>query len=522
MIDIVIPIRDREINRLSICIDSIIKNSSKVKTITVVDYGSKKKIRISDLPKDQRISVLRVENKEWNKAHALNLGILKGSAEYIMTVDCDMILSKEIFDEIEKNLLENNLIIDTNVRRIKIEDVSNNQKDMLKKSKPWFNDSRIQLFNQANGGFQVYSRKVYNEIGGLNEWLGFYMGAIDNFMYYLARIRKMNVIDISYPLFHMEHDKKKEQNFNLTKEEQDIALGYKQYKARYLDNMIKNNISKNESKIGGEKPDRELLDKFIEEYNHKDEIIDKAIKEGKEIVEICGNLYKLEKEKPSILICVINNYPMIPSYFVWDLFNLYLRTKEIYPDIDIQQVDACSIVTMRNVAVRRALGDNPNKKVYKYFVALDTDHHYPHDFLLKFIDKMERLDLDILTGLTDSQRETNGEHLSTQYYKIQKDMNTKENCVFCPKSEDKIIQVEASGPVGMVMNTRIFHKLEFPYFLETYQVNKDKNEAVILGSDIYFCKKLKEAGIKINVDCSVDFPHQNPKSFFSRGKTINM
>jgi len=80
MIDIVIPIRDREINRLSICIDSIIKNSSKVRTITVVDYCSKKKIRISDLPKDQRISVLRVENKEWNKAHALNLGILKGSA----------------------------------------------------------------------------------------------------------------------------------------------------------------------------------------------------------------------------------------------------------------------------------------------------------------------------------------------------------------------------------------------------------------------------------------------------------
>ena len=101
-------------------------------------------------------------------------------------------------------------------------------------------------------------------------------------------------------------------------------------------------------------------------------------------------------------------------------------------------------------------------------------------------------------------------------------MNSKENCVSYPKPKNEIIKIEASGPVGMVMNTRIFNKIEFPYYLETYEINRDKKETIVTGSDIYFCKKLKEAGIKINLDCSVDFPHAFPKSFLSRGKIITL
>lgn len=521
MIDIVIPIKDREISRLNICLNNIIKNSTKVKSIIVVDYNSKEPIKLEDLPSDERISVLRVENPEWNKAHALNLGILRGSAEYIMTVDCDMIISKEIFNFIENNLSPENMIIDTNVRRIDINSVSDNYNKMVKKSKSWFGENRNQFFNQANGGFQVYSREFYNKVGGLNEGLGFFMGAVDNFMYYLAKIRRLNIIDISYPLLHMEHTKQKEKNFELTKEEQDIALGYRQFKSGYLDRMINEGIDHNESKIGGNKPDRTMLDAFEKEYKDRNRLIDEAIKNKQEYVKICGQVFKIEKEKPSILICVINNQDTLPTYFVWDLFNLFLYTKNFYPLTDIQQIDNCDVSLMRNVAIKRALGDNPEKVRYKYMVMLDSDHRYPIDFLVKFLNRMEAEDIPILTGLTDSQKEIDGKHYSTQYYKIKTDINDPKNCLYFPKPVNKIVQVEASGPVGMVMNTKIFDKLSLPLYKQEYTINNATKDVVVTGSDIYFCSLLKDVSIPIKVDCSVSFPHHWNKSFLDRGKIVS-
>lgn len=517
MIDVIIPIKDRDHERLMLCIEHL-REFLLINKIIVVDYNSKEPVWA---PEELRVEIIRTNHLTWNKAHAINLGVKKSSADYIMTVDCDIIVTEELFPLIGRSLALNNFIVNTNVRRIELNQVGE-FKDMLQKSKPWFENGRNQLFNLANGGIQIYSRKFYDLVGGIHEGLGFYSGAMDNFMFYLARINGLNTVDLSMPIFHIEHEKKKELNFDLTKEEQDMALAFRQYKAMYLETMINNGVYKNESKIAEDEPDSTMLDQFKREYSNRNAIIDRAIKEKKDHVKICGQVFKIEKQKPSVLIVVINNYEQLPTYFVWDLFNLYNSTRQLYPDIDIQQVNACEVSLMRNMAIKSALGGNVEKKKYNYVVMLDTDHRYSPHFLTRFLNLMEDNNYEILTGLTDSKKETNGEHLSTQYYKIQKDINTKENCVSSPEPEDKVIQVEASGPVGMLINTKIFKKLSLPYYVQEYSKNEKKNEVTSTGSDLYFCKNLKKAGIKINVDLMTSFPHKNDNSFFNRGSIVNL
>src|SRR5690606_18638060 len=126
-----------------------------------------------------------------------------------------------------------------------------------------------------------------------------------------------------------------------------------------------------------------------------------------------------------------------------------------------QQVNACDVNSMRNLAARYAKGDNEEKKRYDYIVMLDDDHHYPPGFIIRFIKIMNKHNLEILTGLTSSKRPP---YMSTQYHKLEFPINRLENTVVCKKPMDKITQVEASGPVGMLIKTSVFDKLKYPYY----------------------------------------------------------
>jgi len=231
-----------------------------------------------------------------------------------------------------------------------------------------------------------------------------------------------------------------------------------------------------------------------------------------------------------LLITVINNTGLLPDYFVWDLFQLYLYTRNYYPEVDIQQVNACDVNSMRNLSVKLALGYNSPKK-YNYLVQLDDDHRYPPEFIVKFLELMTKNEWPILTGLTPGKKSP---YLNTQYYKLKEGINEDENHVVCKRLINKVIDIEASGPVGMVINTKVFEKLSWPYYNLEYSkvevIKKvlekgkvvDKKEMVdyFVGGDITFCSKLKEKGIPIKLDLATNFPHCKPM-FISRGKVVD-
>jgi hypothetical protein len=162
------------------------------------------------------------------------------------------------------------------------------------------------------------------------------------------------------------------------------------------------------------------------------------------------------------------------------------------------------------------MGDNSEKKVYDYLIMLDDDHRYPEDFIVKFVDLAEKTGWEIITGLTPSKKKP---YLNTQYLKWMRPIDIKGNTVEAPEPKEEIIDIEASGPVGMLINTNVFKKIQFPYYQVLYDKDENGNSR-LLGGDLYFSKQLLDNGIKIKCDLATNFPHC--KSFFlSRGKVIS-
>jgi hypothetical protein len=79
-------------------------------------------------------------------------------------------------------------------------------------------------------------------------------------MYYRARMCNLDIIDISYPLLHLEHKKQKEDN--LLESERKIAFQYRKFKATYLNHIVENNLYKNPEEIAKNVPCIKLFNEF--------------------------------------------------------------------------------------------------------------------------------------------------------------------------------------------------------------------------------------------------------------------
>ena len=211
----------------------------------------------------------------------------------------------------------------------------------------------------------------------------------------------------------------------------------------------------------------------------------------------------LEISKKKILLVAINNRSTVPEYFSNSLLELYTYSKKYLPNIDLRYVAANSVNWMRNLSVKMALEND-----FDYLIQLDTDHSYPQDFLVKFLQH----DKDIVTGCTNQRRFP---FFPTQYYKI-KSKNMKEQSNLCYYTEEDFLEViEASGPVGMLIKMDVFKKLTWPYYdIDWTEMNNT------VGGDINFCKSLKKVGVEIYCDKSICFPHEI--SGFTYGKTLDM
>lgn len=518
-LNIYIPFRNRERSRLLKCISHVKKNCNFYDNIVVIDNSNE------PIKPIKGVDILRIETKRWNKAFLLNQAIQKYVNTYLMTLDVDILLDDEHFLTIKKHMARNTFICDTNVRRIHKKDLSDNYDDMIMKSKPWRTQDVNQYLNTANGGFQVYSYEFWEYMNGIQESLGLYHGAVDNLVYYRARMCGLTIVDISHPLLHLEH--KIQKGTYESEGERQLAYGYMTYKARYLDYMIRENIYKN-PEIRSNKPSQYLFDTFKEVIENRDKLIQDAVARGDKEVTIGFETYKLKKAKPTIMVAVINNYGTLPDYFMYDVINLLTYSWGKGYEVVLQKVNACDVNSLRNVAINSALGLNEEKKEYDYFVALDVDHRYPADFLVDFVEKCEENNWEIITGLTSRKTPP---YNATQYHKIKDDMNAKSNTVNQARPTKKeiregkdIIEIEASGPVGMLIKTEVFRKIPYPWFEMEFSngeigvKGKKKIQNTQIGGDIHFCKLLKKYGYKIRLNRNYSFPHQLEEVFVDRGK----
>lgn len=233
----------------------------------------------------------------------------------------------------------------------------------------------------------------------------------------------------------------------------------------------------------------------------------KPLKSQVELANPCGedshnkdNSVVPNKSTKSILLVVISNQKSWPVYFVNDLFNVYLETKKYYK-CDLMIANSCNIENMRNVACLSALGKNPDKIKYDYFVQLDTDHLYPQDFIIKFI----KHDKDFVCGITNRRQFP---YTTTQYKKWKrKHLTAIENCV--ENEKNGVVEISSGGVVGALIKTSVLEKIKFPYFNDIYEPNDALKEGIRRrGSDVNFTHKLQLAGIKMYCDTEISFPHE--------------
>jgi glycosyltransferase involved in cell wall biosynthesis len=210
-IDFVIPVRDRDNERIQRCVNSL--KSDITGKIIVVDYGSKVPVKVGGCE-----IIKEYNGNVWNKSHALNIGIKACTSNFIGSVDCDMVIGSEFLSRCKRYLKYDCFIFTRMVKRITPEflDWELSRDKLMKVSVNWFVGKQTNL-HQAVGGIQIYPRWWIHKVHGYDENL-IYWGGIDNDIYERAFRTGLAIIDLNEIIFHQEHEKQKENNLDTPQE----------------------------------------------------------------------------------------------------------------------------------------------------------------------------------------------------------------------------------------------------------------------------------------------------------------
>ncbi len=474
-VSVIIPFKDREVERLFYLYDSFNENfiNNDIIEFIVVDYGSKKPLRLNKINKNRpKFKVIRSDCTIWNKAHALNIGIKNAKGDFIMTIDLDIVLPYKI----DLNLEDDSFYYTSNVYRIEKQDYINKEF----KLKTW-NDKinyMSEMFGLATGGLQIYPKEWIKSWNGIDENL-VYMGGMDNITIMMAKKDGLKIVQLPTLILHIEHDNKKEDNFN--ENERNLALYIKSMKRDYLNNWMIN-TTKNKY-YGCKKPYCPMLKVWSNSFSKK-------------------NVYKIDQSK-KIMVAVINNQSTLPSIFVKSLIQMFNYTLHFYPLTELRFVKTAEVSNMRNLAVKTAIENN-----FDYLIQLDCDHQIQENTIVKLM----KHDKDFVTVPT-KQRVT--PFTPTQFKKFMNPIKQKGNYIFAD-SKPELVECEVSGPVCMLMKVEALKQLKYPYYEMGYK------EKPVMSSDFMFCKKVKKAGYKIYLDKTIDCPHITTGLVHSIGKDVEI
>mgnify|MGYP003146155159 CR=1 FL=1 len=220
-----------------------------------------------------------------------------------------------------------------------------------------------------------------------------------------------------------------------------------------------------------------------------------------------------------VMVCVVNNWPYLHSYFVESFANLITYTREQSKNTriwcDFRFVWGAYVDVMRNESASVAI-----KGQYDYLIMLDADMVYPKETIIKLVGH----DKDVVGGL--------------YYWKTLKPFRNKKGAGYAPhaykkfagdifseysqylsiqveKQEQDLVEVDGLGGGGMCIKREVLEKVARPQFECTW----DSTE--LSGEDLDFCKKAKSKGFKLFCDLSVKFGHLT-QAAVDQGKLLDL
>ena len=146
--------------------------------------------------------------------------------------------------------------------------------------------------------------------------------------------------------------------------------------------------------------------------------------------------------------------------------------------------EGCYVHKNRNEIVQRA-----QELKAKWLLFIDTDISFPVDAL----DKLMKLDVDVAAAAYNYRR--------TPQESTIKLLGPDGDIAPGTFSHDKPFQCYAAATGFMLIKMSVFDKLPKPYFFFRYVDGK------LEGEDIYFCRTVREAGLEVWCDPTIQLKH---------------
>lgn len=203
-ISIIFAYRNREIERVKRCMDSLKIQSYKSFEVIFIDSGSDMPYKVKSEQLMHSYSFANyiyndTRGMPWNKAHALNIGIRVAKGKYILTSDIDMIYSENILKEA--------------IGQIKANYQLNSMVYFLPKSFSNWESLRDKPLNfpksntDGKGGFHLVEKKKIESINGYDEYFSFW-GIEDRDLFHrLDQLGLKSIwLTLTYtPIYHQWH-----------------------------------------------------------------------------------------------------------------------------------------------------------------------------------------------------------------------------------------------------------------------------------------------------------------------------
>lgn len=169
-------------------------------------------------------------------------------------------------------------------------------------------------------------------------------------------------------------------------------------------------------------------------------------------------------------------------------------------------VEGKDIDTARNDIVRTAIEQN-----CRYLFFLDDDVLIPRQAIMGLGNILDQSDDDTMVAT--------GIYCTKTYIPAPVIYRNDTSGAFWDWQLNQVFDIDSCGAGCMMVNMKLFQHLEEPYFKTSQEYKEINGEQIlhIVSEDIYFCRKVREAGFKIKAHGSIVCPHYDDtqKKFFT-------
>lgn len=191
-------------------------------------------------------------------------------------------------------------------------------------------------------------------------------------------------------------------------------------------------------------------------------------------------------DKTIVTVCV-PTHDMVSAFWAFDYAMMMVTTQALLGDRI-----ALRPLMMTNTYISQARQDLVNEALERgshYVLFIDADMRFPPDALIRLLAREKEV-----VGVNYSTRSKTPQFVAIKQREVIYQDARANRCPTLPESTG-VEKVHALGGGFLLIKAGAFQKIEAPYFQLT--VNED---GTVLGEDVFFCRKLEDAGIDVWVD----------------------